>query len=54
MNGASVLSTASFGLVWRDNSGDKSIWYMNGTALAVTGVVGNVATNWTIQALHAD
>jgi hypothetical protein len=31
-----------------------AIWYMNGTAVLATGVVGNVSTTWTIPAQHAD
>jgi len=41
-------------LLWRDNLGNTSIWFMNGTAVASTGAVGNIPTNWTVQSANAE
>ena len=41
-------------LLWRDNLGNTSIWFMNGTAVASTAGVGNIPTNWTVQSVNAD
>jgi hypothetical protein len=30
------------------------MWFMNGTAIASTGTVGNVAVSWTVQSANAD
>ena len=35
-------------IVWRDNSGNVGIWFMNGSTIASTAVIGNVPTNWVI------
>jgi hypothetical protein len=41
-------------LLWRDTSGNTSIWFMNGTSVTSTGIVGNVPTNWTVQSVNAE
>jgi hypothetical protein len=41
-------------LLWRDNSGNTSIWFMNGVTVPTTGAVGNIPTNWTVQSVNAD
>jgi hypothetical protein len=41
-------------LLWRDTSGNIAMWFMNGTAVASTGTVGNIAVSWTVQAVNAD
>jgi hypothetical protein len=41
-------------LLWRDNLGNTSIWYMNGTAIASPGAVGNIPTVWTVQSVNAE
>jgi hypothetical protein len=33
---------------WRDTSGNTSIWFMNGTAVASSAGVGNIPINWTV------
>jgi hypothetical protein len=40
-------------LLWRDTSGDTSIWFMNGTAVSSIGAVGNIPTTWTVQSANA-
>jgi hypothetical protein len=41
-------------LLWRDTSGNTSMWFMNGTTVASTGAVGNIPTNWTVQSANAE
>jgi hypothetical protein len=41
-------------LVWRDNLGNTSVWFMNGTTVASTAGVGNIPTNWTVQSVNAE
>jgi hypothetical protein len=41
-------------LLWRDNLGNTSMWFMNGTSVASTAEVGNVPTNWTVQSANAE
>jgi hypothetical protein len=41
-------------LVWRDSSGDTSIWFMNGVSVASTGSVGNIPTNWMLQTANSN
>jgi hypothetical protein len=41
-------------LLWRDTSGNTSMWFMNGTAVASTGAVGNIPTTWTVQSVNAE
>jgi hypothetical protein len=41
-------------LVWRDTSGNTAMWFMNGTIVASSVVVGNVPTNWTVQGMNAE
>ena len=41
-------------LLWRDTSGDTSMWFMNGTTVSSTGAVGNISTVWTVQGVNAD
>jgi hypothetical protein len=40
-------------LLWQDNLGNTAMWFMNGTAVASTGWVGNVS-GWTIQNTNTD
>ena len=35
-------------IVWRDDSGNTSIWLMNGAAVSSAGGIGNVPTTWSI------
>jgi hypothetical protein len=41
-------------LLWRDNIGNTSMWFMNGTTVASTGAVGNIPTSWTVQSAGAE
>jgi VCBS repeat protein len=41
-------------LLWRDTSGNNAVWFMDGTTVASTAFLGNVPTNWTVQAANAD
>ena len=41
-------------LLWRDNLGNTSMWFMNGAMVASTGTVGNVSTAWTVQSVNAE
>jgi hypothetical protein len=41
-------------LLWRDNLGNTSMWFMNGTTIASTGAVGNIPTNWIVQSAGAE
>ena len=41
-------------LLWRDTSGNTSMWFMNGTAVASTAGVGNIPTAWTVQSVNAE
>jgi hypothetical protein len=36
-------------ILWRHTAGDLALWLMNGGAVASTGILGNVATSWTID-----
>jgi hypothetical protein len=40
--------------LWRDNAGNTAIWFMNGVTVGTTGVVGNIPTVWTVQAVNAE
>jgi hypothetical protein len=35
-------------IVWRDTSGNASIWLMNGATVATAGALGNVPTSWMV------
>jgi hypothetical protein len=35
-------------ILWRDTAGDVGIWFMNGSSLAASSVLGNVSNTWTI------
>jgi hypothetical protein len=35
-------------IVWRDNTGNTSIWLMSGSAVLTAGSLGNVPTTWSI------
>ena len=56
----SIVQTGDFDgdgksdLLWRDGSGDTSIWFMNGAQIATTAAVGNVPISWTLQSVNAD
>jgi hypothetical protein len=39
---------------WRDNLGNTSIWFMNGVSVSSTGAVGNIPTNWALQAVNSE
>jgi hypothetical protein len=41
-------------LLWRDSSGNTSIWFMNGLTVAATGPIGNIPTVWTLQSTNAE
>ena len=41
-------------LLWRDGSGNTSIWFMNGTKIASAASVGNIPATWTIQSINAE
>jgi hypothetical protein len=41
-------------LLWRDTSGNTAMWFMSGTTVASTGVVGNISTVWTVQSANAE
>ena len=36
-------------LLWRDISGNLSMWFMNGLSVASTAAVGNVPTIWNVM-----
>ncbi len=36
-------------LLWRDNSGNTAIWFLNGLQVSSTASLGNIPTSWTIQ-----
>jgi hypothetical protein len=40
-------------LLWRDNSGNTSMWFMNGATVSSTAVIGNIPTIWTVQSVSA-
>ena len=35
-------------LLWRDASGNVSMWFMNGAAVSSSAAVGNLTSNWTL------
>ena len=35
-------------ILWRDTSGNTAIWFMNGLTVALSGIIANVPTNWSI------
>jgi hypothetical protein len=41
-------------LLWRDTSGNTSIWFMNGTTVASSTSVGNIPTTWTVQSVNSE
>jgi hypothetical protein len=49
-----VIGTGDFNgdgnadILWRDNLGNTSIWFMSGTTVASTAGVGNIPTNWSV------
>jgi FG-GAP-like repeat len=42
------------GLLWRDTSGDTSIWLMNGTHVTSSVSLGNIPTNWVVAGTGFD
>jgi hypothetical protein len=59
--GISLVLTGDFNgdgmtdMLWRNTaSGDASIWFMNGMAIASTGAVGNIPTSWNVQSSNAE
>jgi hypothetical protein len=36
-------------IVWRDNSGNTSIWLMDGASILISAGIGNVPTNWSLE-----
>src|SRR6202040_3090429 len=36
-------------IVWRDTSGNISMWFMNGAAVSSAAAVGNLASNWALH-----
>jgi FG-GAP repeat len=36
-------------ILWRDDSGNTSMWFMNGTMVAAAAFVGNIPTTWTVR-----
>jgi FG-GAP repeat len=41
-------------LLWRDTSGNVSMWQMNGAQVASAVGLGNIPTFWTIQSAGAE
>lgn len=41
-------------IVWRDGSGNTSIWFMNGTQVSTAAGVGNIPGSWTVQSVNAE
>jgi hypothetical protein len=41
-------------ILWRDTSGNVSLWFMNGGQVTSSAGLGNVSTIWTIQGVSAD
>jgi hypothetical protein len=41
-------------LLWRDNLGNTSIWFMNGMVVVSTGAVRNIPTTCTVQSVNAE
>jgi hypothetical protein len=41
-------------LLWRDNLGKTSMWFMNGTTVLGSSAVGNIPNDWIIQSTNAD
>jgi hypothetical protein len=41
-------------LLWRDNMGNTSMWFMNGTSVGSVGNVGNIPITWTVQSANAE
>jgi FG-GAP repeat len=41
-------------LLWQDTSGNTSIWFMNGTAVASSAGLGNASTGWKVQSTNAE
>jgi hypothetical protein len=35
-------------IIWRDNSGNTSIWLMDGASILISAGIGNVPTNWSL------
>jgi hypothetical protein len=41
-------------ILWIDNAGNVAIWFMNGAPISSTAGLGNVGTNWAVQAQNAE
>jgi hypothetical protein len=41
-------------IMWQDNLGNASMWFMNGAAVASTGTVGNIPTIRIVQSVNAE
>lgn len=41
-------------ILWVDNTGNVSVWFMNGTTVSSTALYGNVGKTWNVQSLNAD
>jgi hypothetical protein len=41
-------------IMWQDNLGNTSMWFMNGAAVTSTGTVGNIPNVWTVQLVNAE
>ena len=40
--------TGTSSILWRDNSGNLALWYMNGSAISASTEFGNVPATWTV------
>jgi hypothetical protein len=41
-------------LLWRDNVGDTSMWFMKGVTVSSSADVGNIPSVWTVQSVNAE
>jgi hypothetical protein len=41
-------------ILWRDTSGNISLWFMNGGTVASSTGLGQVSTIWSIQSANAE
>ena len=39
-------------ILWEDNTGNLKAWFMQGTTVAKTQILGNIGSKWTVQSLN--
>jgi hypothetical protein len=41
-------------ILWKDGSGNLSIWFLNGSSISSTAGLGNIGTSWAVLSQNAE